>query len=81
MLVGFAAAFFGGFREMRRGEGSAFRHTYYGDIPVLEEDGVVGLDQCQGGKWNENDHQHESRKAYRHDVIVAKEQWVPLEPV
>lgn len=23
------------------------RHTYYGDIPFLEEDGVVGLDQGQ----------------------------------
>ena len=27
------------------------RHTYYGDVPFLEEDGVVGLDQVSIGSY------------------------------
>lgn len=31
--------------SIERSVGRRMKHTYYGDVPFLEEDGVVGLDQ------------------------------------
>lgn len=47
--------------SIERSVGRRMKHTYYGDVPFLEEDGVVGLDQGQ-----HQTRQHTTRIAYRH---------------